>query len=322
MLHTPALALALEARPTVPLGLMRAVDDAERLLLSADAHATMLAELGDIELPPASRADATQIRAIASLYLASTLEMAGLIQAADDFTRLMRTGALDGDIGEAAPVVEKFWQSRDERPNEAERLSLFGRLFGAPTGPEDLGARANGEFEELLLNLCDAIMKAADGGSQGRARQAGIQIAENISGATNGMVLMLARQILDTLSQAIAILNNAQVRTLLHARTLWDTVGAIDRKFRRQPRPTLALLRRGRAGMAVLAWLAEHVDTIETSGGSLVQPSDPVIDSAVDWVDETLSIVRGQNGPDANAAAPPSPSASGGASTSWRDLGS
>jgi hypothetical protein len=43
-----------------------------------------------------------------------------------------------------------------------------------------------------------------------------------------------------------------------------------------------------------------------------------VVDSAVDWVDETLSIVREQNGP---AASPP-PSASGGASTSWRDLGS
>ncbi len=318
MLHTNALALALEAETSVPLGLVRAVDDAERLLLSAHAHATMLAELGDIELPPAARADATQVRAIASLYLASTLEMAGLIQAADDFTRLMRTGALDGEIGDAAPAVERFWQSRDERPNEAERLSLFGRLFGAPTGPEDVSARANGEFEELLLNLCDSIMKAADGGSQGRARQASIQVAENVSGAASGMVLMLARQILDTLSQAIAILNNAQVRTLLHARTLWDAVAAIDRKFRRTPRPTLTLLRRGRAGMAVLAWLAEHVDTIETSGGVLVQPNDPVVDSAVDWVDETLSIVRGQSG----AAVSPPPSASGGASTSWRDLGS
>lgn len=318
MLHTTALALALEAETTVPLGLVRAVDDAERLLLSAHAHATMLAELGEIELPPAARADSMQVRAIASLYLASTLEMAGLIQAADDFTRLMRTGALDGEIGEAAPAVEHFWQSRDQRPNEAERLSLFGRLFGAPTGPEDVSTRANGEFEELLLNLCDAIMKAADGGSQGRARQAAIQVAENVSGAASGMVLMLARQILDTLSQAIAILNNAQVRTLLHARTLWEAVGAIDRKFRRTPRPTLTLLRRGRAGMAVLAWLAEHIDTIETAGGTLVQPNDPVVDSAVDWVDETLSIVRGQNGP---AAASP-PFASGGASTSWRDLGS
>ncbi|MDF2383183.1 hypothetical protein JMG10_16995 [Nostoc ellipsosporum NOK] len=319
MQHTTSLALALEARPPLPHGLIRAVDDAERLLLAAHAHATMLAELGDIELPPAARADAMQVRAIASLYLASTLEMAGLIQAADDFTRLMRTGALEGDVGDAAPAIERFWQSRNQRPSEAERLALFGRLFGAPTGPEDVGARANGAFEELLLNLCDALMKAADGGSQGHARQAAIQVAENVSGAASGMVLMLARQILDTLSQAIALLNNAQVRALLHARTLWDAVGAIDRKFRRTPRPTLTLLRRGRAGMAVLAWLAEHVDTIETAGGNLVQPSDPVVDSAVDWVDETLSIVRGQGG---TPAAPNPPSAPGGASTSWRDLGS
>jgi hypothetical protein len=136
------------------------------------------------------------------------------------------------------------------------------------------------------------------------------------------MMLMLAREILDTLAHAIAILNNQQILTLLHVRTLWDAIGAIDGKFRRDARPTLTMLRRGRSGMAVLAWLAEHVDTIETGGGALIHPNDPVVDSAVDWVDETLSIVRGGQGEPASAGRPgasaPAPAGSG---TSWRDLG-
>jgi len=100
------------------------------------------------------------------------------------------------------------------------------------------------------------------------------------------------------------------------ARTLWDAVTAIDRRFRRTPRPTLTHLRRGRAGMAVLAWLADTIETIEGSAGALVAAGDLVIDAAIDWVDETLAIVRGEE------ARSPSPDASvGGGASDWRDLG-
>lgn len=312
-------ALASLARNVgAPFGLTRAVADAEHLLLASEAHAVMLAELGDIDLPPAARGDAMQLRAIASLYLASTLEAAGLIQAADDFTRLARSGALPGDIGEAGPLIEAFWDARNERISEAERLALFGRLFGAPVGPDDVaGGGANAGFEELLLELCDAIMKAADGGSQGKVRAGGIRLAENIADAAGSMVQMMAREILDSLSQAIAILNHPQVRAMLMARTLWDAVTSIDRRFRRTPRPTLTHLRRGRAGMAVLAWLADTIETIEASAGALVSAGDLVIDAAIDWVDETLAIVRGEE------ASAPSPDVAGrpGGASDWRDLG-
>jgi hypothetical protein len=305
----------LADRIAAPFGLSRAIADAGHLLLAAEAHAVMLAELGDIDLPPAARGDAMQLRAIASLYLASTLEAAGLIQAADDFNRLVRTGAIPGDLGEAAALVEAFWDARNDRINEVERLALFGRLFGAPAGPDDIANGANSGFEELLLDLCDAIMKAADGGSQGQVRAGGVRLAENIADAAGAMVQMMAQEILDSLAQAIAILNHPQVRAMLMARTLWDAVTAIDRRFRRTPRPTLTHLRRGRAGMAVLAWLADTIDTIEGSAGALVSPGDLVIDAAIDWVDETLAIVRGEEAPSPEAVG-----ARGGAS-GWRDLG-
>jgi len=306
-----------------PFGLMRAVDDAHNLLLAAETHALMMAELGQIDLPPTAAADAMQLRAIASLYLASTLEAAGLIQAAEDFTALARTGAIAGDLGEAAALVEAFWRGRTQRINEPERLALFGRLFGAPSGPQDVAGGINGDFEELLLDLCDAIIKAVDGGSQGRVRETGMRVAENVASASNDMVQMEARDIVNSLSQAIGILNHAQVRAMLMARTLWDAVGSIDRRFKRPPRPTLSHLRRGRAGMAVLAWLADVIDSLERSSGPIVHAGDSVLDSAIEWVDETLSLVRGEDAqstasPRSAIAAPPGTQRTG---SVWRDLG-
>ncbi len=311
---TQVEAFALET--STPFGLRRAMEDAQALLLSAELQATMLADLDLPELPSAARADAMQLRAIASLYLASTLEAAGLIQATDDLTRLVRTGALRGDLGEAAPLVEAFWDDRNNRASESERLALFGRLFGAPAGPDDAMDGTNSGFEEMLLDLCDAMMKAIDGGSQGKVRATAMRLVENIAQASNDMVQMLARDILDSLSRAIAILNHPSVRTMLGSRTMWDAVAAIDRRFRRDARPTLAHLRRGRAGMAVLAWLADNVDMLDSGSGALVRNGDLVVDAAIDWVDETLSILRN----DSNAG--PSGNATGRGGSVWRDLGS
>ncbi len=134
-----------------------------------------------------------QLRACASLYLASNLESAGLVQAAEDFVALVRTGAIPGDLGEAAPLVDTFWKARRKRISEAERMALFGRLFGTPGGPQDMQGGSNGEFDKRLLDLCDAIMRAVEGGSQGRVRSEGARLAENIAGAASEMVVNRAR---------------------------------------------------------------------------------------------------------------------------------
>ena len=308
-----ALAVTLATRMG-SVSVERAVGEAKRLLLSADAHAVVLSELGAIELPPSSQAEPMQLRAVASLYLASTLEAAGLIEAADDLTRLVRTGALPGDLGAAARLVEAFWDGRNDRTSAEERSALFGRLFGATTGPPDAYG-ANDAFEERLLDLCEAIIDAAETGSHRRVRGAGERLAENVAGAANDMVLMMARDIMGNLSQAIEILNHPQVRAMLMARTLWDAVASIDRRFHRSVRPTLSYLRRGRAGMTVLAWLA---DMLDGSGTAAVTADDGVIDAAVSWVDETLSILRAQEA--AGGAAGEAPPGGEAGVPSWLDL--
>ena len=295
-----------------------ALKDAERLLLSAEAHSLMLAELAPIALPPAARAEPIQLRAVASLYLASTLEAAGLIQAADDFTRMVRSGMI-GDLGDATGLVVAFWDARSERSSEAERLALFGRLFGAPAGPVDASGGLNEVFEELLLDLCDNIVKAADGQGSARMRMAAERVAENIAEVANDMVLMMARDIISSLSQAIAILNHPAVRAALTARTMWEAVSAIDRRLRRPTRPTLSHLRRGRAGMVVLAWLADLVERADR-GGARIDGDDPVLGAALDWVDETIALIRSEEEGRTGTHAGPSPGTAPNAG-SWHDLG-
>lgn len=297
---------------------VNALKDAERLLLSAETHALMLAELGPIALPPAAQAEPIQLRAVASLYLASTLEAAGLIQAADDFTRMVRSGMVR-DLGDATKLVVAFWEARNERASEAERLALFGRLFGAPAGPVDATGGLNEVFEELLLELCDTIVKAADGQGSARMRMAAHGVAENIAEVANDMVLMMARDIISSLSQAIAILNHPAVRAALTARTMWESVSAIDRRLRRPARPTLSHLRRGRAGMVVLAWLADFVERSDR-GGARIDGDHPVLGAALDWVDETIALIRSEEeartGPGSGHLPGRSPNAG-----SWHDLG-
>ena len=298
-------------------GLERAVAQGRRLLMEVEAFATMLAELGDIELPPAARAEPMQMRAVASLYLASALESAGLIDVADDFVRLLRSGVIRADIGEAADLVSEFWKDRTNRIAKDERGALFARLFGTPSGPIDTLGGVNLDFDELMLDLCDAIMDAADAGPPARVRAAGLRLAENVASSVNDTVLMMAREIMDDLGRAVKLLGHADVRAAMNARSLWDVVAGVDRRMRRRIRPTLNHLRRGRAGMTVLAWLADVLDRLE-GGGAIEAGNDTVLAAAVDWVDETLSLVQADDS--GSAGDPQTGLPHRDDAPSWRDL--
>ena len=71
--------------------------------------------------------------------------------------------------------------------------------------------------------------------------------------------------------------------------------------------------------------LADAVDNLEQSSAALVSAGDTVVDSAIEWVDETLSLVREQDTTtDAVASTRRALAGAPGTSSSgsvWRDLG-
>jgi hypothetical protein len=279
------------------------------------ALSVALADLDAIDLPPTSvtTVDQAQLRAIASLYLAADLEAAGIVPAVETLAGLGH-GGLSVDLGAATVLIEKFWRARRDRATAEERAAAFTRLF-----------QAGGAFEEDMLILCEALYKldesatnATYGGlaQQGRVRAAAERLVESLVAGAGGVTVFIAQDILQTLRDCIAILGHAGVRGAFGARDAWGAIAGINRMSntrRPDPRP---YLRRGKAGMTVLSWLADTAPHLSEQGTILVALDHPVIPAAVDWMQAELAI-----GEQAAPAASPVPAARSAAPASpWAAL--
>jgi hypothetical protein len=312
-------------------GLDATLRRAEGLVAAAQALAFALEDLPAINLPAPSGAamDQAQIRAVAALYLASELDAAGAIDVVEDLVRLARSGGIEADLGAATPLLESFWLSRQERPTAAERQSCFESLFGSSSGASP-PQRVNAEFEDRLIDLCEALYKldeqatnATWGGvpQQARVRAAALQLLDNLSRTAGGLTVFLAQEILATLKQSLQILNHPGVLAAFGSRSVRDAIRAIERQLRRPPAGDYDVhVRRGQAGMTILSWLADAAPLVSSSAHPLVGVDHPVIPAAVDWLQASLSLTEGA-GSDASAApaASPPPSASPSANPSGDD---
>jgi hypothetical protein len=286
---TPAAATSLD-------GLLRR---AEGLVAAARGLSFALSELDGLELPPVLRpqVDQAQLRAISTLYLAAELESAGVIPAVEDLARLARSGGLALDLGEAAPLLQAFWSRRNERPSTQERQAFFAGLFGAG-GPADGGAGRNTEFEERLIDLCEALYKMDERASsvswggvaqQARVRSAARALLANLLRLSSGITVYIAQEILASMREALAILNHAAMKAAFGARSVWETIDRIDRRLRRPLREHSLFVRRGQAGLTILAWLAEAAPLLEGSQ-PLVALDHPVVPAAVEWLEASLGL--------------------------------
>lgn len=258
------------------------------LVGAAQSFAVGLEELGTLDLPPVihGQIDQAQLRVIAALYLASDLEPAGIMPAVEQLSALARGAGLPIDLGRAAPLVAEFWKGRHDRATEVERHDTFRRLFG-------------GSFEDLMLDLCEALYKldelatnATYGGiaQQMRVRSTAIGLLEATVEGGGGITAFLAQEIMAALKAALAILGHADLKGAFGARDVWGTVAGIDRITKtRRANPRL-FVRRGRAGMTVLSWLADAAPHLENMAVLLVSLDHPVIPAAVDWMEAALAI--------------------------------
>lgn len=282
----------------------------------APGLALTLEELEGIDLPDpvAARVDRAQLRALASIYLAADLEPAGVIATVEQLARLSATGSLAVGLGAAAPLLEQWWRHRHDRMSLEERGAFFSRLFGTTSGPVSADANRNQRFEDRMLELCEALagvdqagLQQAYGGTMGqsRVRTAARALAQNLGDVSSGLAAFVAGEVIAMLKEAFAILGHPDLRGAFAARDIWGVARAIARLSHAAPVDPQPWVRRGKAGMLLLSWLADNLDTVLGSG-ALVQPGDPVIGAAVDWLEATLSLGEGA-GQSAIAAAPVAP---------------
>jgi hypothetical protein len=236
------------------------------------------------------------------LYLASELEAAGVIPAAEALTGLVRTGSLPLNLGDAAPLLHTFWQGRNERPGPEERQSFFAGLFGTP-GPDNAEHPRNSEFEDRMIDLCEALYKLDEMASnvswggvaqQARARGTAQRLLANLLQKSGGFTVFLAQEILSAVRQALAILGHSAIRAAFGARTLWEVIAGIDRRVRSPRRDSSLRFRRGQAGMTILAWLAEAAPLLTTGNQPIIGLDHPVIAAAVEWLEVSLSLTESE----------------------------
>jgi hypothetical protein len=288
--------------PVADAALAAALTTGGGLLARATApHLTVaLDQLGEIDIPEpvAAHVDAAQLRALATLYLAANLESTGLIQSVESLAGLASTG-VSLDLGGTEELLADWWRRRRERASPAERAAFFSRVFGTASGPLAADAEPNVQFEDRMLELCEALYKLDEiptgdpyGGSmqQARVRRAARALTQNLGDAGGGMTAFMAVEIITALRQAFAIIAHPDLRAAFSARDVWGVVAGIARVARRPVSPPTPHVRRGKAGMTVIAWLAGVSSQLGGVGGPLVAIGDPVVGSAIDWIEATLDI--------------------------------
>lgn len=322
-------ALALASRQHVDRDLTQLVAAGSHLAAAAYASPFALAfdGLQTLELPPGAeaRVDRAQMRAMAALYLAADLEPAGVFSAVEALAALAASGALQADLGPVAAPLHSFWRERNNRVSRDERLAFFGRLFGAAYGAQVVQG-ANQQFESLMLELCESLYQLGEGlqpgphGSlsrQTRIRTGARNLLGNLVSAGGGATPFMARELMAGLQTALDILKHPHLQGLFGARDIWGVVVAVSRLAQQETvgDPRL-FVRRGRAGMTLLVWLADSADALRVYGAPLVSLDHPVLAAAVEWLQASLSISELQ----AHYPAPPAPAPSGGV-VDWSDLG-
>jgi hypothetical protein len=260
---------------------------AERLTAHAYSQALLLKSLKDLTLPhPVAADDEAHLRTLASLYLLSQLEQASLLPSVELLAGIGMGGGVSVDLGPAASKLMEFWRRRKERFSADERRHLFERVFDS-------------DFENLMISLCEALYKLDEGVlpqgrsnplEQAKLRTIGEQLTEHLLNHTTSESSFAAIDILASTREATEILKDAHVEHAFGAHTIWMTVTAILQRYGVPGKDPASFVVRGKAGLTILAWLADAHSVMNSSTQPLVGLDNPVISAAVDWLQSSLAI--------------------------------
>lgn len=215
---------------------------------------------------------------------------------------LSASGAIQVDLGGAGPLVAAWWRARHEQMTAEERNAFFARLFGTSSGPVSAETGRNTRFEDRMFELAEALVKLEEEGgmnpsggirAQSRVRSAARNLSHNLSDHSGGATAFIASEVMKTLKDAFAVLSHPAMRSAFHARDLWGVVRGIARAGGQLQLPDAQpYVRRGKAGMILISWLADRLEAI-SGNAPLVELADPVIAAAVDWLEATLALADG-----------------------------
>lgn len=280
----------------------------ERLLAAVEAFALQCEALGDIELPPAVGAESDQavLRALAALYFAAELEETRLLSAVETLAGVFVSGGLPGNLGPAAPMLAEFWRKRQERFNEAQRCAIFAHVFGYVNGPSlaTPGHGSNAAFETLLFDLAEDLTpeNPATPNADLQIRMSARQLAANLIARGGGITVFAAGDLLSAIKTALEILKQPAIQHAVGANSVWLAVRSLAQSYLNEQPEIGAHTVRAKAGMLLLAWLAEALPRLEQTSTPLISASNQVIGAAFSWLQATLDLAEQEPAAHARAA--------------------
>ena len=132
---------------------------------------------------------------------------------------------------------------------------------------------------------------ALDFASELAIRTAAQQLSANLIPRCTGLALFAARELLDTIKQALAILQVPALQRAVGATSVWLAVHNTTQRFLGQTTDISARVTRAKSGELILAWLAEVLPRLDDpQPGTLVELNQPVIGAAAAWLQASLSL--------------------------------
>lgn len=285
-----------------------AVNRGKALLQDAGALAVTLGQINLPSLPDpplSSPADQSVLRAVAPLYLAMELEIAGLTRALSAAAGLYMSGALRIDPGEVAETLLNHHRHYERRMPSQDRYAAYLRLFGTALSdalPFAVENSINAGFDEVMLRLAEAMHRFANlsprelnaVAAQREIRAAARAVGESLVMRGGGTSHYLAEDAMTLLAIATDVFKNPQVQAAFGVRDFWSAVyAALNLSTGTRIVPSVARnhLERGKAGMLLVEWIAQRASDIHGMGRLNIQRDDPILAQGTVWLEATFSLL-------------------------------
>jgi|GEM_PF-4441023 len=254
------------------------VDGSERLLtlhLSAAVRRFGTAVLGLVDLPALEQArpSSAELGVAAVLMWARHVDEAGLLELVDALAEGVVRGTLPLPI--QGPAVHKLlqWRRRPDRFVAPERRALYERVIG------ELDARI-ADLVEVLVDIGHSGRRDSIRHLQVRVGVIGRELAGELTARATGIAAFAARDIVQQVRDALAVLTDPDVVQALGGGSPWTLVARHAPSLLRRPVSTRHAVARAMAGRELIEWLARNVEQLMV-GTVAPTADDPVVRAAL-----------------------------------------
>lgn len=251
-----------------------------------------------------------RIKAVGDMYYIYSLEKVGVFRAILKLQELYKAGTVRLSSGEGAFGLYQYDRRQVMRHTQRDRMQSYRRVFGYTNVTPPTGAKPNRDFHHLFVQfmteiarfyrdkrISEVIRTRANDPSFGSiavTRRAGLDLRNNLKGASYGEINVLRVELLQLLDEAFRILNTADIKKLFGADNAWDVIEEVMRRYlgkpqiNASPRSRMAI-----AGRDIIRWLAQpHI--LNASRAEFEALLTEVADEAEEWLTsaEALRIIK------------------------------